>query len=207
MSAEDRLVLLDSGEWVFDDTLSIKAFNKHFNAELPLHHGTVVEALLQVLPSQKEMYRKWLRCWGYQFRFQRSNQLGRITVKVRLDLATLAGGVKSTYRQAREHFERSGMVIKTDYNEIIDRQAESFEASLVSTYDDHQTSYDDDLSDDDDLDDVMDIDSEFMYDPDGPVASDRMKKKRGKDILKDYQQPSYDPVMTFGDKPGPKPGG
>ena len=93
--SDNHLLRLDSGEWVFSDALSVEAFNEHFKTKLPTSHKTVVEGLLEVLPSQKDMYRKWVRVWGFQFHFQRTNQLGKITVKVRQDLATLKGGVKA----------------------------------------------------------------------------------------------------------------
>ena len=209
--SDNHLLRLDSGEWVFSDALSVEAFNEHFKTKLPTSHKTVVEGLLEVLPSQKDMYRKWVRIWGFQFHFQRTNQLGKITVKVRQDLATLKGGVKSTYRDARRQFQQVGIGILTDYNQIIDRQAEAFAESLA-TFDEHETSYDSDLENDDVLNDSMEVMSDFVYgvagEKDGPVASDRIKKKRGnEDVLKEYQQPTYnDASMTFGNKSGPKPG-
>ena len=79
---------------------------------------------LRVLPSQKICTENGFVFGGFSFIF--FNQLGKITVKVRQDLATLKGGVKSTYRDARRQFQQVGIGILTDYNQIIDRQAEAF---------------------------------------------------------------------------------
>lgn len=211
--SEEQLIRIETGEWIFDDTLSIKEFNKHFKANLPLTYNSVVDALLDCLPSQKEMYRKWIRGWGFQFKFRRSTSHGRLSVMVRHDFDRLTGDVQGSYHSARKKFEESGIDIRTNYNEIIDRFPD-LETEKVATYDDHETNYDVNL-DDERMEEAVEVEGEYCYQVNeegkkGPITAQAMKKKRGKeDVLKDYKEPSYsENPMTFGDKSGPtKPGG